>query len=152
MYTKLNGCNPRYPQLMSIYVDLSFPLLFKPLGSPRPRPGFIASDADFADYITALMGGAAIPHFLKNHRQGKRYLLIGLRLTHDTEQLVLANIIHGAGRPPGWALIPDPTPKEQLFCRKVEIELVQADIHDWFASLEANRSLQPTPNRTPGAC
>ena len=39
--------------------------------------------------MTELMGGFAIPRFLKVQRRGKRYLLLGLRLNRDTERIVL---------------------------------------------------------------
>ena len=61
-------------------INRDLPVLFKPLGTPRPTPTFVASDADYVDYITELMGGFAIPGFLKEYRPGKRYLVIGLRL------------------------------------------------------------------------
>ncbi len=54
-----------YQEIDETQVDSSLPILFKPLGSPCPTPSFIASDADFVDYITELMGGFAIPPFLK---------------------------------------------------------------------------------------
>jgi len=41
-------------------VDPALPILFKPMGSPRPDATYIASDADYVDYITELMGGFAI--------------------------------------------------------------------------------------------
>ena len=47
------------------------PILFKPMGTPRPAALAIASDADYVDYITELMGGFAIPPTLKTLRQGK---------------------------------------------------------------------------------
>src|ERR1035441_1446597 len=33
------------------------PVLFKPMGAPRPKSSYIACDADYVDYITELMGG-----------------------------------------------------------------------------------------------
>ena len=33
-------------------VDASLPILFKPMGTPRPEGHYIASDADYVDYIT----------------------------------------------------------------------------------------------------
>jgi hypothetical protein len=51
-------------------VDPSLPILFKPMGSPLPDATYIASDADYVDYITELMGGFAIPDFLKARRKG----------------------------------------------------------------------------------
>ncbi len=104
------------------------PILFKPIGSPLPEPTFIASDADYVDYITELMGGFAIPSFLKTSRVGRRYLFLGMRFTRDTERMVMSDIIYDAGTPAGWALIPEPTDKERRFCDKHGVEIVEADI------------------------
>jgi hypothetical protein len=114
-------------------VDPSLPILFKPMGSPLPDTTYIASDADYVDYITELMGGFAIPSFLKEYRKGKQYLFIGLRMTRDTERMVLSDIIYAADEPAGWALIPEPTDKERRFCRKRGIEIIEADIDDLLA-------------------
>ena len=48
----------------------TLPILFKPQGTPFPEPTYIASDADYVDYITELMGGFAVPAFIKKWRQG----------------------------------------------------------------------------------
>ncbi len=117
-------------------VDVTLPVLFKPLGTPFPEPNYIASDADFVDYITELMGGFAIPGFLKRKRQGLRYLLLGMRLNRDTERMVLADIMFGASRPGGWALIPNANDKEKRFLDKLGIELVSADVADFLAAAE----------------
>jgi hypothetical protein len=114
-------------------VDPSLPILFKPMGSPLPDTTYIASDADYVDYITELMGGFAIPSFLKEYRKGKQYLFIGLRMTRDTERMVLSDIIYAADEPAGWALIPEPTEKERRFCSKRGIEIIEADINDLLA-------------------
>jgi hypothetical protein len=108
-------------------VDAALPVLFKPLGTPRPESNFIASDADFVDYITELMGGFAIPAFLKRYRPGKRYLMLGMRFTRDTERMVMADVTFDAAEPAGWALIPDPTAKERRYCTKRGLELIEAD-------------------------
>lgn len=109
-------------------VDTSLPILFKPMGSPLPDSTYIASDADYVDYITELMGGFAIPDFLKSERKGKEYLFLGLRMNRDTERMVLSDIIYAADQPAGWALIPEPNDKERRFCKKMNIEIVEADI------------------------
>lgn len=119
-----------YREIGQEEVDAELPVLFKPMGTPMPDAAFIASDADYVDYITELMGGFAIPAFLKQLRVGKQYLLLGLRLTRDTERMVLADIIYGAAKPAGWALIPNPTPKERRSCRRLGIEIIEADIRD----------------------
>lgn len=116
-----------YVEIAPEQADPALPVLFKPMGTPVPEPHYIASDADYVDYITELMGGFAVPAFLKARRQGKRYLLMGLRLTRDTERMVLADLIYGAAQPAGWALIPDPSDKERRFCRKLGLELVESD-------------------------
>jgi hypothetical protein len=115
-------------------VNSALPVLFKPMGSPVPDATFIASDADYVDYITELMGGFALPAFLKESRKGMQYLLLGLRLNRDTERMVLSDIVYAAGAPTGWALIPEPTDKEIRFCRKLGIEIVDADVPDLLAA------------------
>ncbi len=114
-------------------VDPALPILFKPMGSPLPDATYIASDADYVDYITELMGGFAIPSFLKEYRKGKQYLFLGLRLTRDTERMVMSDIIYAAAEPAGWALIPEPNSKERRFCKKMGIEIIEADIGDLLA-------------------
>ncbi len=104
------------------------PVLFKPMGAPKPEPSYIASDADYVDFITELMGGFAVPAFVKTLRQKKRYLLLGLRLNRDTERMVLADMIYGAASPAGWAMIEQPTEKERRFCEKLDIDIVEAGV------------------------
>jgi hypothetical protein len=111
-------------------IDPSLPILFKPMGSPLPDTTYIASDADYVDYITELMGGFAIPGYLKKYRKEKQYLFLGLRMIRDTERMVLSDIIYAAGNPAGWAMIPEPNDKERRFCKKMNIELLEADISD----------------------
>ena len=120
----------KYQPIEQEQVDPSLPVLFKPMGSPKPDPTYIASDADYVDYITELMGGFAIPDFLKNYRKGKQYCFIGLRMLRDTERMVLSDIIYAAGQPAGYALIPEPTKKEEKFCAKHKIEIINADVAD----------------------
>ena len=104
------------------------------MGSPRPDSTYIASDADYVDYITELMGGFAIPCFLKAYRHERQYCLLGLRLLRDTERMVLSDIIYGSATPAGWALIPEPTPKERRFCQGRGIEIIEADIPELLAA------------------
>ena len=122
--------NGAYREVDQEQVDPTLPILFKPMGSPKPDATYIASDADYVDYITELMGGFAIPDFLKTYRQDRQYLLLGMRLTRDTERMVLSDVMYAAGSPPAWALIPSPTEKERRFCQGKGIEIVEADIAD----------------------
>ena len=108
--------------------DPALPVLFKPMGAPKPVASYIASDADYVDFITELMGGFAIPTFVKKLRREKRYLLAGVRLNRDTERMVLTELLYGAAQPSGWALIDQPTAKERRFCGKLGLELIEADI------------------------
>lgn len=115
-------------------VDTKLPVLFKPMGSPRPDPTYIASDADYVDYITELMGGFAIPDFLKLYRRSRRYVFLGLRLLRDTERMVLSDMIYASDVPSGYALIAEPTDKERRFCQSKGIDVVEADVQDLLAA------------------
>lgn len=118
-----------YREIDQVEVDTSLPVLFKPMGSPMPEANYIASDADYVDYITELMGGFAIPAFLKEHRIDKQYLFAGMRLQRDTERMVLSDIIYGAAEPVnGFVLLPEPTDKERRYCNKRHLAIIEADI------------------------
>lgn len=118
-------------------VDSSQPILFKPMGTPIPEPTYIAADADYVDYITELMGGFAIPSFLKEYRMEKQYLLLGVNLNRDTERMVFSDIIYGAHKPAGWACIPEPTEKELRFCNNKNIQVLDMNWTDLVASCNA---------------
>ncbi len=111
-------------------IDLDAPILFKPCGTPYPEAQWIASDADYVDYITELMGGFAIPPYLKARRRGLQYLVLGTRLNRDTTRMLLSEFMHGAALPAGWALIPEPNDKERRFCARLGLELVLADVRE----------------------
>lgn len=123
-----------YREVEQEEVDPTLPILFKPMGSPRPDATYIASDADYVDYITELMGGFAIPSFLKEYRKQRQYLLLGLRLNRDTERMVLSDIVYSADTPTGWALIPEPSDKELRFCKKIGVEVIDADVSDLLSA------------------
>jgi len=124
----------RYQAIDQEQVDVTLPILFKPLGTPLPESHYIASDADFVDYVTELMGGFGIPAFVKRMRQGKRYLLLGLPLTRDTERMVMSDIVFGRAEMGGWALLPNATDKEKRFLAKLGMELVPASAADLLAA------------------
>lgn len=119
-----------YSEINPEQANTELPVLFKPMGAPRPESSYIASDADYVDYITELMGGFAVPVFVKARRRAKRYLLLGLRLNRDTERMVLSDLIYDAASPAGWALIEAPTDKERRFLKKLGIELIEADVSE----------------------
>lgn len=127
-----------YQELELGDVNRELPVLFKPLGTPQPEPNFIASDADYVDYITELMGGFAIPSFLKEYRENKQYVFLGMRMLRDTERMVLADIIYGAApQLSGWVLIPEPTDKERRYCANKGLQVVEAD---WENLLELQQA------------
>jgi hypothetical protein len=116
------------------------PILFKPMGAPRPQSSYIASDADYVDYITELMGGFAVPAFVKAKRLGKRYLFLGMRFNRDSERMVMSDLIYGSVQPPlvaGWALIEAPTDKEKRYLKKMGIQIVAADSFEFATGLQA---------------
>ncbi|MGV0976441.1 MAG: SIR2 family protein [Azonexus sp.] len=111
-------------------INPALPILYKPMGTPKPEANYIASDADYVDFITELMGGFSIPPEVKELRKGKQYLLMGLRLNRDTERMVMSDVIYAAAEPAGWVLIQSPTDKERRFCKKQGLELIEADVFD----------------------
>lgn len=115
----------------SLVINPAIPTLFKPMGTPRPEPTYIASDADYVDFITELMGGFSIPPEIKALRQGKQYLLMGMRLNRDTERMVMSDMIYGAAQPAGWVFIEQPTDKERRFCRKIGLEIIESDVFEF---------------------
>ncbi|MBK7900369.1 MAG: SIR2 family protein [Azonexus sp.] len=115
-------------------INPALPILFKPMGTPRPEPVYIASDADYVDFITELMGGFSIPPEVKSLRKGKQYLLMGLRLNRDTERMVMADMIYSAAEPAGWVFIPSPTDKERRFCKRIGLEILEADIFEFIGA------------------
>lgn len=116
-----------YHRIEQSALNPALPILFKPMGTPLPEPSYIASDADYVDYITELMGGFAVPAALKQKREGKRYLLLGMRFTRDTERMVFSDMCYGAHNPAGWAFIPEPNAKELRFCAKKNLMVVESD-------------------------
>ena len=124
-----------YFEVSQEQVDPRFPILFKPMGTPKPEANFIASDADYVDYITELMGGFAIPDFLKQYRQGKQYLLMGMTLNRDSERMVMSDIIRSSAEHKGWILHKNPTDKEQRYCKKIGLEIINADIQDFLVAI-----------------
>ena len=127
-----------YSEITPEQADPSLPVLFKPMGAPAPKPCYIASDADYVDYLTELMGGFAVPAFVKTRRRDKRYLLLGMRLNRDSERMVLADLIYGAASPAGWALIEQANDKERRFLKKLGIELIEANLQELLSETAAD--------------
>lgn len=128
----------QYQEIVQQELNAGEPILFKPMGTPWPARNYIASDADYVDYITELMGGFAIPNYLKGYRKERQYLFLGLRLNRDTERMVMTEITRFGGAPLGWALIEEPTAKERRFCDKMGITIIESGIDDLLAIAQSN--------------
>ena len=124
-----------YFEIPQEQVDSRLPILFKPMGTPKPEANFIASDADYVDYITELMGGFAIPDFLKEYRKEKQYLFIGMPLNRDSERMVMSDIVYGAAEKKGWVLNKNPTDKEIRYCKKIGLEILDVDVEELLATV-----------------
>jgi len=129
-----------YFEIEQTQVDPTLPILFKPMGTPKPESHYVASDADYVDYITELMGGFAIPDFLKEYRKGKKYLLVGLPLNRDSERMVMSDITYDADEHRGWFLRKNPTDKEKRFASKMGLELIEADCRDLLKLVQAQQA------------
>ena len=110
--------------------NTTLPILFKPVGTPLPESLYIASDADYVDYLTELMGGFGMPAFLKEKRKQRQYLLLGMKLDRDTPRMLINDIVYGAGSPAGWACIEDPSSKEARFLERQGFELLNLHHQD----------------------
>ena len=55
-----------------------------------------------------------------------------MRLTRDTERMVMSDIIYAADEPKGWALIPEPNAKEERFCERLGLEIIRENIQDFM--------------------
>ncbi|MGR9117060.1 MAG: SIR2 family protein [Gammaproteobacteria bacterium] len=131
-----------YFEIPQEQVDPKLPILFKPMGTPLPDSNFIASDADYVDYITELMGGFAIPKFLKDYRKDKQYLLLGMPLNRDSERMVMSDIIYDAGKPKGWVLNKNPTSKEMRFCNRIGLEIIDMDVPEFLECVGYGKELK----------
>ena len=118
-------------------INPALPILFKPMGTPKPEANYIASDADYVDFITELMGGFSIPPEVKTLRKDKQYLLMGMRLNRDTERMVMADMIYAAATPAGWVFIAEPTAKERRFCKRIGLEIIEADVFEFIGAAVA---------------
>lgn len=85
-----------YAQKAKEELTLELPILFKPMGSTKPAMNFIISDADFVDWLTEAMGGYAIPKILKEYRENKEYLFLGVDFSKDTFRMVANEITIGS--------------------------------------------------------
>lgn len=116
-----------YTKVDKSTLDASLPILFKPMGGVSPEKNFIVSDADFVDWLTEAMGGYAMPAFLKEYREKKKYLFCGVDFTRDTYRMVANEITIGLLG--GFILTQKEefSKKELQFAKKHNLEFLNKD-------------------------
>ncbi len=121
-------------------LNADIPILFKPMGSTVPAMDFIVSDADFVDWLTEAMGGYALPPFLKQYKQEKSYLFLGIDFGRDTFRMVANEIT--LGLKDGIVVEPKEalTKKEQSFIEKHDLKAHRAEINDFIKAIQCAKS------------
>jgi hypothetical protein len=116
------------------------PILLKPMGSTVPAMDFIVSDADFVDWLTEAMGGYALPPFLKQYKQEKSYLFLGVDFGRDTFRMVANEIT--LGLKDGIVVEPKEalTKKEQSFIEKHDLKVHRDEINDFIKAIQCAKS------------
>jgi len=56
-------------------------------------------------------------------------------LNRDSERMVMSDIVYGAAERKGWVLNKNPTDKEQRFCKKMGLEILNAGVEDLLAAV-----------------
>jgi hypothetical protein len=128
-------------------IDTILPILFKPMGTPKPEANYIASDADYVDFITELMGGFSIPPSRQAAAPGQAIPADG----HAPEPRHRA---HGDGRHdllgrrrPAGCFIAEPTAKERRFCARIGLEIIEADVFEFIGAAQpAEPPREPHPH------
>jgi hypothetical protein len=54
-------------------------------------------------------------------------------LNRDSERMVMSDIVYGAAEHKGWVLNKNPTDKEKRYCKKIGLEILDADVEDLLA-------------------
>jgi len=116
------------------------PILLKPMGSTVPAMDFIVSDADFVDWLTEAMGGYALPPFLKQYKQEKSYLFLGVDFGRDTFRMVANEIT--LGLKDGIVVEPKEalSKKEQSFIEKHDLKVHREEINDFIKAIQCAKS------------
>ena len=121
-------------------LNADIPILFKPMGSTVPAMDFIVSDADFVDWLTEAMGGYALPPFLKQYKQEKSYLFLGVDFGRDTFRMVANEIT--LGLKDGIVVEPKEalSKKEQSFIEKHDLKVHREEINDFIKAIQCAKS------------
>ena len=121
-----------YNEIKKTELSLDLPILFKPMGSTKPKMNFIISDADFVDWLTEAMGGYALPPQLKEFRKDKEYLFLGVDFSRDTFRMVANEITLGLKG--GLTLLDkeELTKKEDKFIKTHNLENMNISINEFI--------------------
>ncbi len=124
-----------YNEIEKNELNNSIPILFKPLGSTVPNKNFIISDADFVDWLTEAMGGFAMPVFLKEYKDQKSYLFIGLDFSRDTLRMVANELTMGLD---GGYIVEDKeilSKKEEQFISTHKLDKIALSVQEFIEGL-----------------
>lgn len=124
--------NKIYHRIDKANLNSTHPILFKPLGCMVPEKNFIISDADFVDWLTEAMGGYAIPPFLKDYKQGKSYLFMGIDFHRDTFRMVANEVTLELNAGYFVSEKSEITKKEEKFLTSHSIEKIKSSLNDFL--------------------
>jgi len=129
---KYLSSNNEYIKIEKDDLTLDLPILFKPMGSTKPEMNFIISDADFVDWLTEAMGGFAMPSILKEFREDKEYLFMGVDFSKDTFRMVANEIT--VGLKGGITLLnkEELTKKEDKFIKTHNLENMNISVNEFI--------------------
>jgi hypothetical protein len=122
-----------YQPIETDAINLEKPLLFKPFGVLEPQTELIVSDADFVDWLTEAMAGAAVPNALKERRRDLRWLFLGCSFQRDTDRMAASEIIGGESCGGGWWIVDrEIESAESKFLSRHKIEAVICDLNEFL--------------------
>ncbi|MDD2382645.1 MAG: SIR2 family protein [Sulfurospirillaceae bacterium] len=125
----------KYKHVDKTLLSSMLPIIFKPLGCIVPDKNFIISDADFVDWLTEAMGGYAMAPFLKNYREGKKYLFLGVDFDRDTFRMVANEITLGMSGGYIVSQNKELTKKEEKFLTSHKIEKIAMNINSFIEAV-----------------
>ena len=50
--------------------------------------------------------------------------------------MVMADIIYSASQPAGWVFISEPTEKEKRYCKKIGLQIIDADVFEFIGAAQ----------------
>ena len=59
-----------------------------------------------------------------------------MRLSRDTERMVLGDLTYGRAKEAGWVVLEEPTNKERKFCAKIGLEIIEMPLEEFMAEFD----------------